>query len=49
MEITKTKPLKVLFYGWPMIQHSYGIVLAFQLIHLYKNYGPEGIIKRNAI
>ena len=49
MEISKTKPLKVLFYSWVNIPHSYSIINCFQLIHLYKNYGPEGIIKRNAI
>lgn len=49
MEISKTKPLKVLFYGWVNVAHSYAILNCFQLIHLYKNYGPNGIIKKNAI
>ena len=41
--------LKILFSGWVQLQHSYGLVLAFQLIHLYKNYGPDGIISKNKI
>ena len=45
----KETPLKVLFYGWMCLQHSYGICLAFLLINLYKNYGPDGKIKKNAI
>ena len=39
----------MLFYTWKNLQHSYGLVAAFQLIHLYKNYGPSGKIKKNAI
>ena len=39
----KKEPLKVLFYGWVNIPHSYAIVNCFQLIHLYKNYGPNGL------
>ena len=45
----KDSPLKVLFSGWRLLQHSYGQVLAFQLVHLYKNYGPDGKIKKNGI
>jgi glycosyltransferase involved in cell wall biosynthesis len=45
----KETPLKVLFEGWVEIPHSYAIVFCFQIIHLYKNYGPNGIIKKNAI
>lgn len=45
----ETKPLKVLFCSWVNIAHSYAIVNCFQLIHLYKNYGPNGIIKKNSI
>lgn len=48
-KISQNKPIKVLFSGWSQLAHSYGIVLAFQLIHVYKNYGPNGIIKQNAI
>jgi glycosyltransferase involved in cell wall biosynthesis len=36
--------IRVLFEGWRMLQHSYGQVLAFQLIHMYKLYGPNGIL-----
>lgn len=52
MDIIITKkiiPIRILFCGWTQLVHSYGIVLAFQLIHLYKNYGPNGTIKKNAI
>lgn len=42
-------PLKVLFYSWVNIPHSYAMVNCFQLVHLYKNYGPNGKIKKNAI
>ena len=45
----KERSLKVLFYGWYTLSHSYGICLAFLLINLYKNYGPDGKIKKNAI
>jgi glycosyltransferase involved in cell wall biosynthesis len=34
--------LRILFEGWRMVQHSYGQVLAFTLIHMYKLYGPNG-------
>lgn len=43
------KPLRILFEGWWQIAHSYAICFSFQLIHLYKNYGPNGKIKKNAI
>jgi len=33
--------ISVLFEGWRLFQHSYGNVLAFLLIHLWKLYGPE--------
>lgn len=36
------KRLSVLFEGWRLLQHSYGQVTAFQLIHLWKLYGPNG-------
>lgn len=36
------KPIKVLFETWKNLQHSYGIVSAFLLIHLHLNYGPNG-------
>ncbi len=42
-------PLNVLFRGWTQIHHSYSLVNSFQLIHLYKNYGPNGKIKQNAL
>ena len=47
MEATITKKdssrrLRVLFEGWRLLQHSYGQVTAFQLIHLWKLYGPNG-------
>lgn len=45
----KETPLRVLFYTWKDIPHSYGICSAFLLIHLYLNYGPNGKIKKNAI
>lgn len=45
----KEKPLVVLFEGWINIPHSYAICFCFQLINLYKNYGPNGIIKKNAL
>lgn len=37
-----SKRLRVLFEGWRLLQHSYGQVTAFQLIHLWKLYGPNG-------
>jgi glycosyltransferase involved in cell wall biosynthesis len=43
------KPLKILFCGWINIPHSYAVVFCFQLIHLYKNYGPNGLISKNKI
>jgi glycosyltransferase involved in cell wall biosynthesis len=43
------QPLKVLFQTWRLLPHSYAIVSSFQLIHLYKNYGPEGKIQKNKI
>ena len=51
MEIKKKEkgPIKVLFYSWVNIPHSYALVNCFQLINLYKNYGPDGLIKNNAI
>lgn len=36
------QPLRVLFEGWRLLQHSYGQVTAFQLIHLWELYGPNG-------
>ena len=32
--------ISVLFEGWRLLQHSYGNVLAFLLVHLWKLYGP---------
>lgn len=43
------KTINILFYSWKDIPHSYGIVSAFLLIHLYKNYGPNGKIKKNGV
>ena len=34
--------INILFEGWPFLQHSYGQVLAFKLIHLFKLYGNNG-------
>lgn len=43
--ITKKIPiLKILFEGWWKINHSYASVFSFQLIHLWKNYGPNGLL-----
>jgi len=43
MELNKNKPnFKILFQSWTQIPHSYSLVNCFQLIHLYKNYGPMG-------
>ena len=42
-------PFKILFQGWSQIPHSYAIVNCFQLIHLYKNYGPNGLITPNKL
>jgi glycosyltransferase involved in cell wall biosynthesis len=33
--------ISVLFEGWRLLQHSYGNVLAFLLVHLWKQYGPD--------
>ena len=37
--------ITVLFEGWRLLQHSYGNVLAFLLIHLWKQYGPDKMNK----
>ena len=34
--------ISILFEGWRLLQHSYGNVLAFLLVHLWKLYGPDG-------
>lgn len=39
--------INILFEGWPFLQHSYGQVLAFKLIHLFKLYGPNGEVGYN--
>ncbi len=41
--------MKILFRGWVEIPHSYAICFCFQLVYLYKNYGPNGKIKKNGI
>jgi glycosyltransferase involved in cell wall biosynthesis len=33
--------ISILFEGWRFLQHSYGNVLAFLLVHLWKQYGPN--------
>jgi glycosyltransferase involved in cell wall biosynthesis len=33
--------ISILFEGWRLLQHSYGNVLAFLLVHLWKQYGPD--------
>jgi glycosyltransferase involved in cell wall biosynthesis len=33
--------IRVLFQSWLQVQHSYGIVMAFILIHLQKNYNDK--------
>ncbi len=33
--------IKILFSGWFEIPHSYGIILCFQIVHLYKKYKKE--------
>ena len=48
-KIIKESPLKILFQSWTQIPHSYAVVNCFQLIHLYKNYGPNGKITQNTI
>lgn len=40
--IKKVPKIRILFEGWWQINHSYATVFCFQLIHLYKNYGPNG-------
>ena len=30
--------LRILFRGWRLLQHSYGQIMAFKLVHLWKNY-----------
>ena len=30
--------LRILFKGWRLLQHSYGQIMAFKLVHLWKNY-----------
>lgn len=42
-------PLKILFSGWTQIPHSYSLINCFQLIHLYKNYGPNGVVSKNRL
>lgn len=42
--IKKKKVMRILFEGWWQINHSYATVFSFQLIHLWKNYGPDGIL-----
>ncbi len=44
-----TSSIKILFEGWRLLQHSYGTVLAFLLVHLWKLYGPEGLYKNKII
>lgn len=41
MQIQKRKKLRILFETWHMLQHSYGIVSAFILIHFYKKYSNK--------
>lgn len=41
--------LKILFSGWTQIAHSYALINCLQLIHLYKNYGPNGIVSKNKL
>jgi glycosyltransferase involved in cell wall biosynthesis len=45
----ETSPLKILFQVWWQIPHSYAVVSCFQIIHLYKNFGPEGKISKNKV
>lgn len=40
--VKKIPKLRILFEGWWQINHSYATVFCFQLIHLFKNYGPNG-------
>lgn len=44
-----TKSIKVLFEGWRLLQHSYGTVFAFILVHMWKLYGPNGLYKNRII
>lgn len=37
-ETEKTTKLRILFRGWRLLQHSYGQIMAFKLVHLWKNY-----------
>ncbi len=37
--------ISILFEGWRLLQHSYGNVLAFLLVHLWKQYGPDKMNK----
>ena len=48
-KVIKETPLRILFQSWTQIPHSYAVVNCFQLIHLYKNYGPNGKIIKNKI
>lgn len=45
----KNNALKILFSSWTKLAHSYSIVNCFQLIHLYKNYGPNGVVSKNKL
>lgn len=38
MEMENVKKLRILFRGWRLLQHSYGQIMAFKLVHLWKNY-----------
>jgi glycosyltransferase involved in cell wall biosynthesis len=40
--MNSSRQLKVLFQVWWQIPHSYSIVSALQLVHLFKRYGPDG-------
>lgn len=37
-ENPKPNKLRILFRGWRLLQHSYGQIMAFKLVHLWKNY-----------
>ena len=41
----KRKKIKILFESWHMLQHSYGIVSAFILVHFYKKYVETGLVE----
>lgn len=45
----KNNALKILFSSWTKLAHSYSIVNCFQLIYLYKNYGPNGVVSQNKL